>query len=345
MDNFLPQRDELSRRIQDESAKLYLLLEKLDIEKLKIADHCLYYLRASHLKRLFFSIQTSAHLLYRSIQKSGKNLKEIVLMDYGAGVGTLYMLAKMIGCRLVVYNDLLTEWKDTAYAISSAVNVHVDKYVVGDIEATVDELKNDGINCDIIISRNVIEHIYKLGSFYDAIFNYNPSALVYSSTTANYYNPASNIKHVLWHNKWEKVYQAQRKEIIRRLAPATTSEELIRLARDTRGLGGADLESYVVNPRLSSDSKKEVSVRTNTCDPFTGVWAEHLLKFSEYRELIGDGRYKISFAPGFWDTHYKKPWKNLLGWILNPLIKAAGTAGIVLSPFIYVIAEPQKASR
>lgn len=345
MDNFLPQKDELSRIIQEQSAKLYTLLSGLDIDSLQIPENCLYYLKASHMKRLFFSIQTSAHLLYRSIVKSGITLNQVTVMDYGAGVGTLYMLAKMIGCKKVIYNDHLEEWKQSAEAIANAISVHVDEYIVGDIEDTLQHLKAESIECDIIISRNVIEHIYKLDVFYNTIFAYTPKAIVYSSTTANYYNPAANVKHIMWHTKWEKEYRRQREEIIAKLLPAADKKQATTLAAQTKGLGAGDIE-LAVKDRLAGRPVQNPSIhRSNTCDPFTGVWAEHLLKFEEYKKVINTERYKVSFEPGFWDTHYSKPWKNLLGRALNPLIKLSGAAGIVAAPFIYVIAEPVNRSR
>src|ERR671913_194489 len=99
MDIFLPQKDELSRNIQQNAADLLARLQSLPVESLGLPYHCLEYFRSSHFKRLFFSIETSAHLLYRSIILTGKPVSETVIMDYGAGVGTLYMLAKMIGCK------------------------------------------------------------------------------------------------------------------------------------------------------------------------------------------------------------------------------------------------------
>jgi 2-polyprenyl-3-methyl-5-hydroxy-6-metoxy-1,4-benzoquinol methylase len=345
MDNFLPQKDELSRTIQEQSANLYQLLEKLDINQLQIPENCLYYLKASHMKRLFFSIETSAHLLYRSVMMKGKSVSDTVIMDYGAGVGTLYMLAKMIGCKKVIYNDHLEEWKQSAAAIASAINVHVDEYIVGDIDDTLQAIGHRGLKCDIIISRNVIEHIYRLEKFYGAIAEQQSGALVYSSTTANYYNPGAHIKHVIWHRKWEKEYRAQRMKMIKAQMPGAGQETIDKLAIATRGLAGRDIEEAVKN-YISGMVLPHPSVhRSNTCDPFTGVWAEHLLKFGEYRKLIGTDNYRISFAAGFWDTHYSRKWKNMLGWVLNPLIRFTGRAGILVAPFIYVIAEPAKTAR
>ncbi|HTE28298.1 methyltransferase domain-containing protein, partial [Flavitalea sp.] len=202
MDIFLPQKDALSRTIQDQAADLLKRLTELPVETLGMPQHCLDYFRSSHFKRLFFSIETSAHLLYRSITLKGKPVGETVIMDYGAGVGTLYMLARMIGCKTVIYNDHLEDWKTSALLIAKAIGVNIDEYIVGDIQDTLEILDKKNIQCDIITSRNVIEHIYKLDTFFNTVYSYQPGALIYSSTTANYHNPASHIKHILWHRKW-----------------------------------------------------------------------------------------------------------------------------------------------
>ena len=168
---------------------------------------------------------------------------------------------------------------------------------------------------------------------------------MYSSTTANFYNPAANIKHILWHNKWEKEYRKQRAEIIRKMMPTFEKAKVDTLANATKGLGGDDIAKAVRDYQDGKPVQNPSRHRSNTCDPYTGVWAEHLLKFDEYRKVIGTDHYKVSFEPGFWDTHYSKAWKNILGWSLNPLIKLSGSAGIVAAPFIYVIAEPVNNSR
>ena len=341
-DPFLPQRDELGTVINQHAAELYSRLKTLDVEALQLPDHCLYYFRNSHFNRLFFSIETSAHLLYRSIQMVGKPVRDIIIMDYGAGVGTLYMLAKMIGCKNVVYNDFLPEWKFSAMQIANGINVSIDEYVLGDIEDTLETLRQKDLRCDIITSRNVIEHVYDLAHFYRAICNGQPSALVYSSTTANFYNPAAHIKHVLWHRKWEKEYFQRRIEIIAASGLVKKSAEQRRLARKTQGLARNDLSKAIGQFVANGEEPDPGRHYTNCCQPDTGVWAEHLLTFRQYREFIENNGYRVSFLPGFWDTHYSIGWKNALSALLNGIIRAIGKPGIILAPFIYVVANPTK---
>jgi 2-polyprenyl-3-methyl-5-hydroxy-6-metoxy-1,4-benzoquinol methylase len=340
-DRFLPQHDQLADLINGQAHELYKKLFTLPVERLGLPEHCLLYFRTSHFNRLFFSIETSARLLYNSISLLNKPVTDLAIMDYGAGVGTLYMLAKMIGCKKVVYNDFLDEWRISALKIAEAIGVSIDEYVVGDIEDTLRILSQKNILCDIITSRNVIEHVYNLENFYKSIHLHQPQALVYSSTTANFYNPAAHIKHVLWHKKWEKVYYRQRRDIIKNTGMVTEEGELDILAKKTKGLAASDLTNAVTNFKISKVLPDPAIHYSNTCEPSTGVWAEHLLRFEQYRKDICTENYSISFLPGFWDTHYSKTWKNIFARLLNVAIRLLGKTSVFLAPFIYVIANPK----
>ena len=344
MKKFLPQKDDLSRLINQQAADLLHRLKNLPVEELGLPHHVLEYFKSSHYKRLYFSIETSAHLLYRSITIRDKRAQDIVIMDYGAGVGTLYMLAKMIGCKQVIYNDHLDDWKTSAQLIATALGIQVDEYVVGDVEYTLQYLQQKQISCDIITSRNVIEHIYKLDLFFGYIGKYQPEAIVYSSTTANYYNPASNIKHILWHRKWEKIFVKQRMVIIRKRVPSFSEKEIATLGKATRGLAMDELKEAIENYKMAKVLPDPWKHHTNTCDPANGVWFEHLLTFKEYRNFIDQAQYNIQFEPGFWDTHNISSWKNIIGKVLNPVIRIVGSVGILFAPFIYVIVVPRKRS-
>jgi hypothetical protein len=340
MDKFLPHDDELGRLIQAKAANLHDRLKKIDVDNLGMPSYCLSYFKTSHSKRLFFSIETSAHLLYRAIKMNGKMPADIVIMDYGAGVGTLFLLAKMIGCKKVVYCDHLEDWKISAELIAKAIDVTIDLYITGDIDKCLDTLQSLNIQCDIITSRNVIEHIYKLDDFYAAIHEKQPHALVFSSTTANKYNPASVIKHKLWHRKWEKVYRGKRLAIIERQSPGMQADKLKRLAAATRGMAAGELKNAIELYRKTSKFPYPGFHGSNTCDPSNGVWAEHLLNMHDYRQLINESWFRVSFTPGFWDTHYGSAYKNVAGKLLNRIIGKGGKRSMRLAPFIYVIAKP-----
>ncbi|MGZ5254419.1 MAG: methyltransferase domain-containing protein [Flavitalea sp.] len=340
MDRFLSYGGELSERINTASQELFSDLNRLRIKDLDIPEQCRPYLESSHFNRLFFSIQTSAHLLYRAINRKGSMPESMVMMDYGAGVGTLFLLAKKIGFKTVIYNDHLEDWKQSAKVIAEACNIQIDFYIVGDIDKTLQEISEKGLVCDLITSRNVIEHIYKLDHFFDEVYKASADTLIFNSTTANIKNPASRIKHILWHNKWEKNYRQQRYERI--ISKGISEQDAKNLAAATQGLAVDDIDNAIAEFKTSGKFIRVKNVRSNTCDPSNGVWAEHLLTYDEYRQLADSRKYSIEFEPGFWDSHYKKTWKNLLGKTMNMVGKIGKSAGFLTASFIYVIAEPKK---
>jgi 2-polyprenyl-3-methyl-5-hydroxy-6-metoxy-1,4-benzoquinol methylase len=344
VDKFLSYDNDLARLINSGATVLYYKLININPDELGMPEHCLNYFKTSHSTRLFFSIETSAHLLYRAIKITGKQPSQLVLMDYGAGVGTLYLLAKIIGCRQVIYNDHLEDWRRSGELVAEAINVQADHYIVGDIRECLQALDRLNIKCDIITSRNVIEHIYKLSDFYSAIYASQPSTLVFSSTTANKRNPASVIKHWLWHRKWEKVFRGKRSAMIERLAPDLTRHRKEKLVKATRGLASDDLKAAVDTFMYSGTLPNPALYGSNTCDPSNGVWAEHLLAISTFRKLINEKMYSVSFAPGFWDTHYRYEYLNRISRLLNRFIAKNRVLGMRLAPFIYVIARPKNNS-
>ena len=341
MDRFLPHKDELGELLQAQSEKLYALMQTINVEALGLSEHGVEYFLGSHYKRIFFSIQTSANLLYHSIKLSKKRVEDVVIMDYGAGIGSLYILAKMIGCKKVVYNDILEEWKQNALLIAKAIHQDVDEYIVGNIDETLVVLKEKGIVCDIITSRNVIEHIYKLDAFYSVIDQYQPKAIVYSSTTANFNNPAMNLQHILHHRRVEKVYLQQRIDFIKKNFTQLTEDKLANIAIGTRGYEKSELIAAVNEFIKTGNFPSKNYHYTNTCDMNYGVWAENLIPFSIHEAMVEVSGRKCIIQPGFWDTHYSKTWKNKMGNIFNSIIKSNKSVGFLLAPFIYIIALPK----
>ena len=341
MDKFLPYEDDLGRLINSGATELYIRLTKINADQLGMPEHCLDYFKSSHSKRLFFSTETSAHILYRAIKLTGKVPGEIVLMDYGAGVGTLFLLAKMIGCRQVIYSDHLEEWRLSAELIAEAINIPIDNYIVGDITECLDRLARLNILCDVITSRNVIEHIYNLREFYSSTYIKQPRAIIFSSTTANKQNPAAAIKHRLWHKKWEKIFCGKRLVMIERQSPGMAIHRKHKLAKSTRGLAVGDLTNAIDEYRKAGTFPNPRVFGSNTCDPSNGVWAENLLSLKTYRRLIDEKKYTVSFAPGFWDTHYRQTYLNIAAGLLNRIISKGGKMAMMLAPFIYVIARPK----
>ncbi len=338
--SFLKENDSLAILINQKANELFLTLQNFDTSSLDIADSFKEYFVEHHLgKRLVFSIQNSAHILYQSVKKIGKKIDVINITDYGAGLGTLYMLAGMLNFKRIIYNDYLPDWKDTAASICKALKIDIDGYVTGDIDALLLYAASEGFTFDIIASRNVIEHIYSLPFFYEEIYWHNPAAVIFSTTSANFQNPAMRLKHYLLHKKIERTqYLPHRKKEIQHIWTNISPKQLDKLSALTRGKAKVDFLVAIDNFKNNKPIVAVPFLRSNTCISTTGYWCEHLLSKNEYKSIITNAGFTMEYAAGYWDTNYPSASMNLLGKFLNQLIVLFGKKGYLFSPFVNVVA-------
>ncbi len=337
---FLHQDGPLAVAINQKANILFSMLQNFDARPLDIQEGLKDYFIHHHLgSRLFFSIQNSAHIIYNAVTKTGKKISQLNMADYGAGLGTLYMLGGMMGFKRMVYNDYLPDWKNTAQSICTALHIHVDDYVTGDIDAILNYAANNNFVFDIIASRNVIEHIYDLPFFFKEVYKHNPNAVIFSTTSANYHNPAMRLKHYLLHKKIDKTqYQPIRKKAIEKEWPAVNVPDAKKLLKLTRGKALADFTRAIDDYRHGRRIAPVAYLRTNTCLPGTGLWCEHLLTKNEYKTIINNAGYQLDYSAGYWDTHYASALMNTLAKALNKAITVMGKKGFLLSPFVNIVA-------
>ena len=337
---FLECKDPLAVLINEKANELYILLQNFDGSTLPIQDGLKDYFINHHLgKRLFFSLQNSAHIIYESVEKTGKQINEINLVDYGAGLGTLYLLGGLLNFKRIIYNDYLPDWKDTAVLISKNLGISIDGFVTGDVDAVLKYAAGEDFLFDIVASRNVIEHIYSLPFFYEEVYKHNTAAVIFSTTSANYHNPAMRLKHYFLHKKIERTqYLPQRKIQLQQEWPAITSVQLNELSILTRGKAKKDFFNAIANYKNNQPISKVPYLRSNTCTADSGYWCEHLLTKNEYRQIITKAGFNVAYTAGYWDTHYQSFFMNILGKFLNQVIKIAGKKGILFAPFVNIIA-------
>ena len=337
---FIDPYDETARLINDKANQLYQKLITLDISDTDIDDFGKYYFTNHHTgKRLFFSIQSSSHIIYNSVKRYNKKITETNFIDYGAGLGTLFLLAGMVGFKQVFFNDYFPQWAGYAKIICSKLDISIDDFISGDIDAVIDYGILNNINFDIVASRNVVEHIYSLRDFYTKLYSSGLTKVCYATTTANYHNIAMRLKHYWYHTKVEKAgFIKQRVDFIKELAPDINTTDLNKLVKLTRGRAFTDFTNTV---DLYFDKRPILPVEflaTNTCDCKTGVWAEHMITRENYSDIINKSGFKAEYTTGFWDTHYKYKFVNLITGILNRIIKITGKKGYWFAPFVNIIA-------
>ncbi len=337
---FIEMTDETARLLNDRANHLYRQLAMLDISDTDIDNIGKEYFINHHTgNRLFFSIQSSANIIYQSVTKLNKPLTELIFIDYGAGLGTLFLLAGLAGFKKVYFNDYFPQWAGYAKIICSKLAITIDDFISGDIDAVIDYGKANNIHFDILASRNVVEHIYRLRDFYTKLYQSDITTICYATTTANYHNPAMRLKHYWHHYQVEKkVYKKQRAGFIKELVPGITSADINALIKITRGRAFADFTNAVDLYFKKQPVPAVEFLHTNTCECKTGVWAENLLSRKNYSDIIRQAGFTVSYTAGFWDTHYKHGFVNVITAVLNRVIKIAGKKGYWFAPFVNITA-------
>ncbi len=343
MNVFVEPKDELSTLINEQANVLYQRLLSLPVDTISMPDFAKNYYRDRHIDRLYFSVQTAAIMLCDGIRMTGKDWKDVVVMEYGAGMGSLYLLTSMIGCKAVIYDDIEPRMMEGARSVAAFLDIKIDHFICGDHQYAIEYMKQHQVQCDIILSRNVIEHIYDLDDFYGSMAAAQPQAILYFSTTANYYNPLMYAFHYYVHRKFEKLYLPQRGKIIKDIFPEISDADLSVLSKATRGLAMQDLEKAVIAFRDRKILPDPSRFYTNTCDPESGMWQENLLKKSDYKRIITSKGYTLIYRSAFWDTHYSGSFKNMAARGMNVITRLLGPdRGVYTSPFVYIIAVPEK---
>jgi 2-polyprenyl-3-methyl-5-hydroxy-6-metoxy-1,4-benzoquinol methylase len=337
---FLQYTDDTARLINDRANHLYRKLCVLDICNTEIDEFGKYYFNSHHGgKRLFFSVQSSAQIIYHSVKKLGRPVNELNFIDYGAGLGTLFLLAGAVGFKNTYFNDYFPQWAGYAKIISDELGIHIKDYISGDIDAVIGYGSREQVHFDILASRNVVEHIYKLRDFYGRLHDSGITTFCYSTTTANYHNFAMRLKHYLHHYRTERnAFKEQRAALIRELVPAVSEKDLHSLVEITRGRAFDDFNHAVQLYLQKQPVPPVASLRTNTCDCRTGVWAENLLTRNEYRDIIEGAGFRMEYSAGFWDTNYRYKVVNLVTACLNGVIKLLGKKGYWIAPFVNITA-------
>lgn len=337
---FIETKDDIARLINDRANHLYQKLEVLDITDADIDPFGKDYFISHHTgRRLFFSIQSSADIIYQSVQKINKPLSDIVFIDYGAGLGTLFLLAGTVGFKKVYFNDYFPQWSGYAKLICDKLSIYIDDYISGDIDAVIDYGHHNNVHFDIVASRNVVEHIYQLRNFYGKLYQSGITSVCYATTTANYHNPVMRLKHYWHHYQVEKkVYKKQREDFIRELVPDIRYDDLKQLIKLTRGRAFKDFTD-AIDCYFRKQPVPEIEfLGTNTCDCKTGVWAENLITRLHYADIIQQSGFRFRYTSGFWDTSYKYIIVNLFTAMLNRIIRISGKKGYWFAPFVNITA-------
>jgi hypothetical protein len=344
-----PDNDKLLRDANSAADRLYRRLETLDVGGLAISDYGKKYL-GNQLGDIGGTLQRYAYILAWSVAYQETPKEEFVFVDYGGGPGILSLLAKELGIGTVIYNDVYDVSCRDSKVVGEKVGNESDFYVEGDVDDLISFLRKNSITCDAIASYDVIEHIYDVEDFMNKICSLSPKIYnIVMSSGANPYNPVIRRRILRKHFEVEykdrekqwgykerdclKAYLAVRKEIISNYANNLSQAELDSLAEETRGLIESDIIECVEKYLKTGKSPPKPAHPSNTCDPYTGNWAEHIMDVSYLAGILSQRGFVVDIKAGYYPQTSKDFRKRFLTHLLNPLISVLNSKGLMLAPF------------
>ncbi|PWG05154.1 methyltransferase domain-containing protein [Polaribacter aquimarinus] len=332
----------INKAIDDLSTKL----KDLDLENLSISDYNKRYLK-DYIDKLSFFMPLYKTLLEKVIRNLQKPVSESCFVDYGGGCGVLTYLAVELGFKKVIYNDIYEVSTKDVKVISSAINLKVDYFITGDISDFISYITKNNIKVDHMCSFDVLEHIYDLEGWFLEIKKLPKPFSLCFMTSANSSNPNINRKLKKIHYKAEYVGSKKKKgwkerdsnlpflEIRKRLLAKEFSnldeKKITILAKTTRGLYGKDIINYAKKQLEENHFKEYTKHPTNTCDPLTGNWAEHIIDIKNLKNRIENKQTTVRFTNNFYSESSNKI-LNFPKKVINFLMKILGEQNLFLSP-------------
>ena len=339
------------KEINDAATRLYFKLHDISFESLNISDYNNRYF-GDHLKELRQSLQLYSYILAWSIAEMNLPITKCTILDYGGGCGLLSLFAKELNFKTVLYNDIYEISCQDAKTIGLCTGNQADHYIVGDIDDAVNFFKQNDIRCNSIVSYDVIEHIYDMEYFIKKLpeLTDKTCSTIVMSSGANSCNPFIVRRLKKQHYKVEfedkedyagrkkrdalESYFTIRKNIIQQHAPDLNSYEINEITRKTRGLIERDIINVIDDYKITKKLPRAPVHPTNTCDPYTGNWAEHLMDINQLKDQLNDVGFRSKIIAGYFGNSDKGG--NIRNRVIvpgfNTLINSP-KFGICLAPF------------
>ena len=343
--------NEIHQQIRDAEVRLKDKFVPLDAQSLEISDYNQKYL-AGKMGNLSGVLELYGNLLYLCLKNTQGSLKDFVFVDYGGGTGLYALLAKELGIGTVIYNDIYDVSCIDIGILSKALGLNLDHIVSGDLDQLLKYLIEHSISVNAISSYDVIEHVYDVEAHFDQLKSLNGAKLrlVYASG-ANIENPRF-LKAVTktqlqvelenrskeWGHKERDSLQSYldiRKGMIASYAPELDAESIQQLAEATRGLIQKDIEKCVEEYHQKGSISYQIDHPTNTCDPNTGNWCEHLMDLNWLKQLVEKQGFQVEMLAGTYSTSGSLP-KKVIKIVINTCIRILGRKGMTFSPY-YII--------
>ncbi|WP_292491225.1 hypothetical protein [Methanoculleus sp. 10] len=348
--------NELIQEISLAKERLHKKLLALDIGSLGITEYNQRYL-GDKLENIGGQLDLYGYLLRLCLSNNSLSVQQSAFVDYGGGSGILSLLAKELGIAKVIYNDIYDGSCNDVGILSNALGLPLDSIICGDVEDLISFVQGNSLTINSMASYDVLEHLYDVKDHFNKLASLQEDyfRIVYASG-ANIKNPRivrylqkqqvraeHESREKMWGHKERdslSAYYDMRKEIITSHASGLDSDEIERIARATRGLMTSDIiacvDEYLHQGYISYSNDHP----TNTCDPSTGNWCEHLMETEWLEGILKESGYSVEIMSGYYhcSRSLSLP-KRIICSLLDNLIHLLGRRGLFVAPYFIIFAE------
>ena len=345
----LPKDHRLLRDVNSAAERLAQKLEALHIEKSGLSEYCARVLRDKR-EVLTAYLQIYTYVLSWGISSSKTPYSKLTVLEYGGGIGLISMLAKELGVGTVIYNDIYDVSHVGAQHLAGLLGLRAEHYVLGDVDDVIGYSESRKLHLDAVVSFDVIEHIYDIDAFLTRLASFpGPRLKIVMASGANMYSPPCAKKIMAFQRQCElqgreatfgfydrdalRPYVEIRREIIRRACSTLTPQEVETLATRTRGMREDDIVRAVTKYREQRVLPKELPHPTNTCDPYTGNWQEHLMEPSELVGVLSRAGFHADWFSGYFSGRHGSIVRRAFAKVGNAVIGLLDKRAIRLGKF------------
>lgn len=313
------------------------------------------------LMHLDYYLSIYQQAIEQAVKAAGQPPSALSVLDFGCGNGFLGMYARHYGFKTVWLCDVAPDFLVAAQKTATAAAIDISGFICGDIKAVQDYFTTQGNKPDIVLSTDVIEHIYDLEALFRSLKQINPDLVSVFTTASNPYNYMkvkelrkaqqkdeyegySNLSRELLLEKGLSPlsFYEQRRKLIHEAFQELPEQTISELARRTRGKMRTDIMDSVSVYLKTGKMPDPPPDKHWVCDPYTGSWTERVLPVDAYREIAAQAGFTLSWVNGFYNAYSKGRMKSLFSKSINTFISATKALGKFLAPYIVLVFVPDK---